>query len=411
MRRLLTARRGGFSLIEILVAVIILALGLLGLGAVFPVVIREQKIAQDRISGTVAENNVRATLMGLADVNAKPIVEASAEDAELTITYSGWAALQEEWNYHRVINNLLSNPNTANDDPDFANEFDFSRDGLWDTTWTGNEWAPTATSEYFGRGDIVLVDNDRTEIGQPDEFAPEVVRALQSEMARLGINSPITLRRRFREARVPLSARLNPAGSPTDPAPSLVWDFVVRRKLETADPRALQVAVFIRRVDPRIRTQPGAGGGPSITPLQAMLDPNIGSARRLPVGEDGFTGVPTLDGTDGAGGVFYSGVHQVGALFAAGLSAKRNLILVTQALSETDARMLTQAGQRVVDNLGNVYTVAASGFNGSGLLLEVDPPVPSSVLDTDNDPTLTSIRQLIFTPQIPVSVFVMEVAP
>jgi hypothetical protein len=46
-----------------------------------------------------------------------------------------------------------------------------------------------------------------------------------------------------------------------------------------------------------------------------------------------------------------------------------------------------------------------------GNYLKVDPPVPPSVLDTAGDPALTSIRQLAFTPQIPVSAFVVEVEP
>jgi len=44
-------RARGFSLIEILIAVVVLSLGLLGLGMVFPVVVRQQRQAQDSIQG------------------------------------------------------------------------------------------------------------------------------------------------------------------------------------------------------------------------------------------------------------------------------------------------------------------------------------------------------------------------
>ena len=47
-------RPAAFSLIEILIAVTVLALGLLGLGMVFPVVVRQQRVAQDSIQGLSA---------------------------------------------------------------------------------------------------------------------------------------------------------------------------------------------------------------------------------------------------------------------------------------------------------------------------------------------------------------------
>lgn len=51
-----------FSLIEVLISVLVLALGLLGLGAMFPVIIRQQRQATDATVGTMAANAARLEL-------------------------------------------------------------------------------------------------------------------------------------------------------------------------------------------------------------------------------------------------------------------------------------------------------------------------------------------------------------
>jgi hypothetical protein len=53
-----------FSLVEVLVAVLVLALGLLGLGAVFPVVVRQQRIATETTLGVSAMEAVASILEG-----------------------------------------------------------------------------------------------------------------------------------------------------------------------------------------------------------------------------------------------------------------------------------------------------------------------------------------------------------
>jgi prepilin-type N-terminal cleavage/methylation domain-containing protein len=56
--------RRGFSLIEILIAILVLAFGLLGLGALFPVVVSQQRDAADRTQGPAAASSIRASLFG-----------------------------------------------------------------------------------------------------------------------------------------------------------------------------------------------------------------------------------------------------------------------------------------------------------------------------------------------------------
>ncbi len=66
-----TVHRGaafGFSLVEVLIAVFVLALGLLGLGAVFPVVVREQRIASDATLGLGAMNSIKSELTARTDL-------------------------------------------------------------------------------------------------------------------------------------------------------------------------------------------------------------------------------------------------------------------------------------------------------------------------------------------------------
>lgn len=407
----------GFTLIEILIAVIILALGLLGLGVVFPVVIREQKIAQDRIYGTLAENNIRSMLAGMGNLNKPPQLNASDYAmGVLTLEYTGWAALKEDWNYYKTIAGTA--PLRPDGRPNFANRFDFSTRGLWVTDWNQNRLAPTGGDGYRQSGNVQIVGADTLNTAVANEFPPSLLAEFVAQFGNAG-----RYQRWFFELSIPLSQRINPAANPADDTPAYVWDFVVRRKLESDDPRALQVAVFVRRVDPALRPIPrpsATAGNLEIPVREQILSSTLAAAnQRLPVGEDA-DGLPTFDGTDGTtppGGLRYSGVHAIDASFAfndvpaggATDNAKRVWIKLGQPVGAfpNDPALAQQIGQRLVDNLGNTYTVVGS----DGQYVKVDPPVPTTVLDSDPDPMLESIRQLAFTAQIPVSVFIVEIEP
>lgn len=67
-----------FSLIEVLISVLVLALGLLGLGAMFPVIIRQQRQATDATLGTMAANAARLELENNGIFRGTPPLPAAA---------------------------------------------------------------------------------------------------------------------------------------------------------------------------------------------------------------------------------------------------------------------------------------------------------------------------------------------
>lgn len=60
--------RRGFSLVEILIAILVLAFGLLGLAAIFPVVVTQQRDAADEMLGPAAVSAIEAQLFGGSDL-------------------------------------------------------------------------------------------------------------------------------------------------------------------------------------------------------------------------------------------------------------------------------------------------------------------------------------------------------
>ena len=72
----MTLRRGttpcdarAFTLVEVLMGILILALALLGIGAVIPVVVRTQKAATDATHGVSVANAAESLLASRADIN------------------------------------------------------------------------------------------------------------------------------------------------------------------------------------------------------------------------------------------------------------------------------------------------------------------------------------------------------
>lgn len=379
--------RRGFSLIEILVAIFILAFGLLGLGALFPVVVREQRISSDATMGVIVSNSARSVFSavdfdsGMADFGGQPHpFRASSSPGQV------WTMLAGDIRG--------TSPNRAIN------------------TGIGAGWRESAdNSQPFENGEWFIpdVDNDGgAQVGNPSNvYLSTAIPSI------------------FASTRIPLRQRLYP--DMTESSPLFVWDYAVQRVTDGVpgsypggDP--LRAAIFVRRLDPRLRSDG------EYTVRRRLLDPAIPAAeRRLPVGADS-NGVPTLDGTDGSAGLGYSAImrQSVEFWFTPGNPARnhRDRLYVPAAITPEVWSFMRQPGQKLVDNLGNIYTVVGIGEEpgvGSGRFLKIDPPVPASIGDRQARPLASRptssgtvadrevIREVAFTPQVPVSVTLVEV--
>jgi hypothetical protein len=204
----------------------------------------------------------------------------------------------------------------------------------------------------------------------------------------------------------------------------------------------VQVAIFVRRIDLNIRVQnatyPGSNPQRPIT-LYDVLTQRTGLPTsplpypyRVPVavnspatsGPNDLVGtgrmyLPTNNGISGSGqslsDLFYSGPIMLTPTYDPAKPARLSF-----SISATDSRfrLVSQPGQKIVDNLGNVYTVLGEPEDQTSAnpAILIDPPVPASV----PDPSLNfpiggignpyTIRQIVFVPQIPAAVKVFTIS-
>lgn len=343
-RSLATSRARAFTLVEVLIGVLILSLGLLGLAALFPAVLREQRIARDEIGGAAAVQAAKAYLSTHGVLNhPRQFVEGTP------VGWYGWA----------------SRASSGYDQ------------GL---TWRVSLQTGGLATSFYDSGDGVL------EIPLPTP------------------------------ARIPVVQRLFPAGDWNLVEPAYVWDIAacLARGVAAGQGGPVRVAVFVRRIDPAIRVPEGTKPLPDGRPYtlgdvldQAVMLPSPND-RRLPVGVDA-SGLPTLDGTDGAGGItryavpLYADVSGVIASRAGGPLDTLRL----SSLPAAQQPLVAQIGQKLVDNFGTVYTVI--GVPNPAQMAEVRvEPLPSAEAVRSATSPSPARTQVVFTPQIPVAVSVME---
>lgn len=457
--------RTAFSLIEILVSILILSLGLLGLGALFPVVIREQRTATDNVLGTIAGNNLRAMIAGELASGAKVTYiqrTTTSGSVEVEARYYGLAALLAGGCPPAMD---PDNPSQALAAGNLRNSAGFSlgtaRLGMFEPRWnwrasTSNRWGQIAgaSNEGLPQGKI---DFSAARIGSnPDATFANLNQRLVNWETPFEL-VPITGRTSSgfaantdaRRVVIPfepltIAQRIGPASAETDETPSMVWDIAPRRVFRGEYDAAyavnrpslkddIQLAVFVRRIDQGIRLQPGE------TLRRKLVNPDasLGNPTILPLGVDA-EGRATLDGTDGEGGVRYSWPMEAGdrrdanaappdfaSIFEFNDSASPAPAGTPESewrqwlenidVESPEGEALAQVGQKLIDNLGNVYTVervepsVRTGALAGAKRVRLSPAPAADDINVDRTSNRRRLRQFIFTPQVPVAAFTVDV--
>lgn len=367
--------RPGFSMVEVLIAILILGLGLLGLAAVFPVVISEQRRSIEAVEGEAAASTAEAVLRASPDIFELPAQWFNPDPTVLGNTFGKANAGDQFFTYEWVVP-----PFEPYDSypvrPGFGPGVGFSSDGVW--------YSDLATS-----GSVNFSDFD-----DMDKF-------------------------------LTVADRLIPRAY-SGKAPQYVWDVVLRRRPGANKP---QIALFIRRVDARIKVPNGVA-------LDDVLVRGVdGGDPVLPVSIDLTTGQPVVD--DGQNGDFVYASPQT--LNVQVFKDQLDWLVFENAgdpLIDTSISFATRPGQLLVDNTGTVRRVLGPVTEPDAqieetVIVRVDPPFQTAhgarrLSDTaysennnepgtTNPPTATEnaqraswVRQVVFTPRTPVSVRIIN---
>ncbi len=366
MKPLASISGRAFSLIEVMIAILILALGLLGLGAVIPVVVKQQRSSADTTLGIAAARAAEAYLRNRPEFDPN---STSAQNA-----WANWLSTNTpNWNQH-----------------------------LWEVPAPIADLNSATGGVVEDTGDMLFTNsavgpNSSVVIGIGDRLWPSAS------------SQPVQT--------------VEPGLDPY--RPQFVWDIVGRRiKVDSStnpptisSPPQIQVAIFVRRIDaniplPRI----ASGGNVSTLKLIDILTGQHGAAavRCVPVAvEDPNQPIPTNRGTNSAGNRVYGVVQEIAATFR---PASRDLIVIPNTNNQDLIDLAARPDQKLVDNFGNVYTVREvvedpldPNYNDS-TIVRVTPSVPTSIGDPLSIPLVEDrFRQLIFTPQIPGTVRVFTI--
>ncbi len=472
------ARNRAFTLVEILISIMILALGVLGLGVLFPVVIREQRMGVDASTGVVVAGTAKDVLSTAQWSRGLPSVPLAATPAPppplplpapqpqpgaccspvnaptCAVILESQCAMQTghffgEGAVCSAAPCSLSHPAIVSLGIDGATAW------MWETLRDREAYAAASLrqnviSDGLGKGfNFTSPASSQINYGEGQWFTRVVEPTTGT--AKLGFPNSAALVTGLRTVAfgntnnitacvdLPVQQRLYPQSATIDP--QFVWDFAVQRVshfnfYRVPDSDDLRAVIFVRRVDSRIRPPIDGTTNRPKSVIQAILDGD-----RLPLGEDA-NGNPTFDGTNGAGGLKYSGIHSCEVEFWYNPSnpaqAHTDRLYIPLGLVDSGLTsqlpllfaQMKQPGQKLVDNLGNIHTVVGSGnepgvnaqtFDGvaGGDYIRVDPPItvpqeraaPATQMtaySSSGGEVKRAIWSVSFTPQVPVGVTIVD---
>jgi prepilin-type N-terminal cleavage/methylation domain-containing protein len=487
----------GFSLIEALMAVLILGIGLLGLGALLPVVMKQQRDSADQTFGTAAADRAMDTLRGLPAAMAQPWtivfdltfpLLGPGQQHELTLTVGAVSVdavmtggASDASNLSAAIERAMPGVGAVVSVTPMgvtgSNARPISRvrislggslagrsaalpgggavvytvagrnlgvavvppaagetraplrsvitPGLW------QRWAQASS----GGGPIIPGETGNLNnwgYWLPVPVSTGVGGANGSRPGDLELGPSEDLIAQTDPVRVRLAERLSPEGGGGSPGgdPQFVWDAAIRRMGSGSN--RVQAVVFVRRVDPRIRTERDSNGRIlSVHESMTGFDPGDDEFR-WPVSLDLTRARPSLDGSATLSQFAYSVPMAVPVSFDPAGPRDRLVVETPGATPRTQlpgglgvsgtalrrllASLMAQPGQVVVDNLGTAHAVVGlderSDVDASlrGVTLRLAAPIDSVSRVTSASDPLT-VRQVVFVPQVPARVVVEVLNP
>lgn len=358
--------RAAFTLIEVLIGVMVLAIGLLGLGGLMSVVVRQQV--------TVVESR--------RCESARRGVELFFDAASSVID---WEQLRQDY-FMSIIGSAPPCAPTVCVPPAPQPNPPTPLYGRWEVEWAwfGRE-APYVTA--YRTQAVMHVGGGRSR--RCFCLVPSPINPLECDVCDDQV--PLVEAQLGRSASVlNVGTRLVPQAY-SGASPEFVWDFYPRRRAvaPTEDYRSapIEVAVFLRRIDAGIRVPQGST-------LDQVLT-STGPDRLLPVAVDP-DGIPTRNGK---GSYAHARTMTVSVTPPVpGVMQTR----VTMGGDNTLQYLAGQPGQKLVDALGLVQTVVDRDARTPQVLI-ISPGYDSTQVPVQRD------VEVIFTPQVPCAVFVKQI--
>jgi prepilin-type N-terminal cleavage/methylation domain-containing protein len=435
--------RRGFSLIEVLISVTVLALALLGLAAVFPAVVKQQQRTSDAVQGDSVARSAFEALSGYQSmVRPSPsnVVkeEASTTTGAIVVESVDSSLRQTLRGWHQALS-----------------------EGLAGTTGkaTWSIYPPKADRgerlpEAFGQWELPDLLPART--------PPTTPFAMDSSTGELWVGVPSTKPAGTStndnswqaHTQIGVKDRLFPKPLSADGEPRYVWDLAARRVyagkrdkdgklIESVLRDSVEVAVFVRRLDSGIRLK----GVSSLAEAFGRAEKITGD-RYVPVAQSA-EGEPTNDGrgNDAGGAARYSRIWKVSLPVGkittpsgGGTSGTTSVLtdrlylgsgakIVEGASIKNPSKYVAQVGQKLLGYSGTVHTVvkvirrdeldeeggvaglpelASDGAAPAAVIL--DPPL-SIERRLEPSTELPKVLDFLMTPQVPASVLIKRMTP